>query len=131
MILNADEVRSYLELAGFTGQALDYAVEISSCESGFNTDAHLLTSREDSRGLMQINIKAHPEYSHLNLYDPAINTEVAFDLYSLRGNTFRDWTCAINNDLEFPAMPIQTIAENNNQWMLFAIIGIAIYVTRT
>lgn len=32
---------------------------------------------EDSRGLFQINLHAHPEYADLNLFDPRVNAEIA------------------------------------------------------
>ena len=102
MILNQDQTREYLSLAGFTGQALDYAVKICQCESGNDTFARLLTSREDSRGLMQINIFAHPEYESIDLYNPQLNCNVAFELFNNRNKTFKDWTCAKNLGLEYP-----------------------------
>jgi hypothetical protein len=46
-------------------------------ESSQNANAHALTSREDSRGLWQINVRAHPEYRNANLYDPAVNAQAA------------------------------------------------------
>ena len=93
MILSQSEVRSYLMSAGFEGAALNEAVRISFCESSFNTEAHN-TWGEDSRGLMQINLHAHPVYSSLDLFDPALNTLIAHDLYIEAGSSFRDWTCA-------------------------------------
>ena len=80
MILSSDYTREYLSAAGFTGQALDFAVKICQCESGNDTLARALTNREDSRGLMQINLLAHPEYQNLDLYDPLINCQVAYQL---------------------------------------------------
>jgi hypothetical protein len=34
---------------------------------------------EDSRGVFQINLQAHPEYRDLNLFDPEVNARVAMD----------------------------------------------------
>lgn len=93
MILTEQQVMIYLSHAGFRGTALNNAVNICRCESSFNTTAHN-TSGEDSRGLMQINVDAHPEYSSMNLFDPFVNTQVAYELYLRRGNNFKDWTCA-------------------------------------
>ena len=90
MILTELEVRNYLYNSGFRGGDLNGAVAICFCESSFDTEAHN-TSGEDSRGLMQINIDANPQYSHLNLFDPQINTDVAFEMYSQYG--FQPWTC--------------------------------------
>jgi len=48
----------------------------------------------DSRGLMQINVNAHPQYSGLDLFDPQINTSIAFQIYQQAGRSFQPWTCA-------------------------------------
>lgn len=93
MYITETEVRSYLIGAGFEGVHLNQAVNIAMCESSFNTNAHNTTG-EDSRGLMQINVQAHPEYLPIDLFDPALNTRVAYEIYQAAGNTFRDWTCA-------------------------------------
>lgn len=84
---------SYLMSAGFEGSYLDDAVRISFCESGFDTEAHN-TRGEDSRGLMQINLNAHPAFLSLDLFDPGVNTAVAHSLFVEAGYSFRDWTCA-------------------------------------
>ena len=93
MRLTKNEVRSYLSNAGFKGIDLNKAVMIAECESSFNPYAHN-QNFEDSRGLMQINLDAHPEYSNLDLFNPQINTLIAFELYARAGNSFKDWTCA-------------------------------------
>jgi hypothetical protein len=93
MILTETQARNYLYDAGFKGTDLNKAVQIAFCESSFNTEAHN-TKGEDSRGLMQINIHANPVYSSLDLFDPQINSMVAFVIYQDAGNIFKDWTCA-------------------------------------
>jgi len=93
MILSRDQVRHVLYVSGFRGADLETAVLISECESGFDTNAHALTDREDSRGLMQINVYAHPQWISRDLFDPYINGETAYQLYSSRGGSFQDWTC--------------------------------------
>lgn len=52
---------------------------IMQMESGGNTNAHANTTREDSRGLFQINIKANPQWKGVNLYDPVENAKIAAD----------------------------------------------------
>ena len=94
MILSESFVRELAYNAGFRGSALDASVNISSCESGFNTNAHKNDAIEDSRGLWQINIKANPQYSSYDLFDPQTNANIAFDLYKQWGNNFGAWTCA-------------------------------------
>lgn len=101
MILNSTQVKQYLYSAGFRGIALNYAVLIAECESGFNTNAHN-TKNEDSRGLMQINVNAHPELSNLNLFDPEINTIEAYKIYLQSGKNFNAWTCAEILNLKNP-----------------------------
>lgn len=94
MILTENEVRNYLSNAGFTGDDLNDAVKVCYCESGFDTNAHNLTSSEDSRGLMQINLKAHPYYSFLDMFNPQINCDVAYIIFTESGNNFSQWTCS-------------------------------------
>lgn len=50
---------------------------IMQMESGGNPNSQALTSKEDSRGLFQINIKAHPQWKGVNLYDPVENAKIA------------------------------------------------------
>lgn len=46
-------------------------------ESSGNPNARNITKTEHSIGLFQINIKANPQYSGLNLTDPRVNAEIA------------------------------------------------------
>jgi hypothetical protein len=64
---------------------------VSFCESEWWTGAHA-TVGEDSRGLLQLNVFAHPSYGRYNLGDPQINFYFAFQLWSEQG--WRPWTCA-------------------------------------
>ncbi len=118
MILSKGEVRSYLSNAGFKGTDLNKAVLIAECESSFDTNAHN-RNFEDSRGLMQINLDAHPEFSNLDLFDPQINSNIAYEVYSKAGNSFKDWTCAHTLGLVNDEIPL---------YLAFAIgIGIVLY----
>jgi hypothetical protein len=113
MQLTEQQVKNYLYKAGFRGSHLNAAVKIAFCESSFNTNAHNTTG-EDSRGLMQINVSANanPQYKNYNLFNPEVNTKVAYQIYSNRNKTFKDWTCArtlglVNpkqTDILFPIM---------------------------
>lgn len=104
MQLTEHEVKQYLKKAGFKGSALNYAILIARCESGFNTNAHYSTSGEDSRGLMQINVgpRANPQYKNLNLFDPQTNANVAYEIYKAWGNNFGAWMCATKLGLVNP-----------------------------
>jgi len=104
MILSETQVKSLLYNAGFRGAALNAAVKIAQCESGFNTLAWNRDG-EDSRGLMQINVSpsANPQYATLDLFDPVINTQVAYQIYLDWGKNFKAWTCARILNLENPS----------------------------
>ena len=51
-------------------------------ESGGNPKSHN-PKGEDSRGVFQINLYAHPQWSNLNLYDPEINARIAAENFLL------------------------------------------------
>jgi len=55
---------------------------IMQMESGGNPESHN-PNGEDSRGLFQINLYAHPQWSHLNLYDPEVNARIAAENFLL------------------------------------------------
>lgn len=84
--------------AGFNGQDLLTAVAIAYAESGGNPNAvgdqNLAPSNGPSIGLWQINIgqRAHPQWASLNLRDPQINANKAFELYVNAGQQFTDWS---------------------------------------
>ena len=90
------EIAQVAYQAGFRGLDLVYATAIALAESGGgDPSAHCLNCAgvsEDSRGLWQINVNAHPQWANDNLYDPATNAKHAFELYQGRGNTFGDWS---------------------------------------
>lgn len=74
--LSARQIGVHAAAAGFRGADLQTSIAVALAESGGDPSAHALTSREDSRGLWQINVRAHPELSG-NLYDPATNARAA------------------------------------------------------
>lgn len=78
--------------AGFVSTDLITITAICGAESGYNTNAHALTSREDSRGLAQINVWAHPWGAKINLYDGATNLSAAFRVFREAGASFRPWS---------------------------------------
>ena len=102
MILNYTQVKQIAYNAGFKGIYLEPAVRIAYCESSFNTEAHN-TNGEDSRGLMQINVDAHPDYLYDNLFDPQTNMDVAYKLFLQSGKDFSDWSCATKLGLVNPS----------------------------
>jgi len=64
---------------------------IAQCESGWWTGAWNYVG-EDSRGLFQLNVEAHPELQEWDLFDPQINAYWAYDLWKREG--WHPWSCA-------------------------------------
>jgi hypothetical protein len=79
------QIAAHAAAAGFRGADLVTAIAVAAAESGGNSNARALTSREDSRGLWQINVRAHPEFASSNLYDPATNARAAKAVLSKQG----------------------------------------------
>lgn len=52
---------------------------IAARESGFDPAATANTATEYSKGIFQINVKAHPQYSTTDLYNPVVNATIARD----------------------------------------------------
>jgi hypothetical protein len=93
--MNASEIWSVAQAAGVSDSMLPTAVAVAMAESGGNPASHCLNCvpgvREDSRGLWQINVIAHPEWSGANLYDPATNAQ-AMMAVSGGGVNWRPWS---------------------------------------
>jgi hypothetical protein len=70
---------------------VENAFRVTDCESGRWTGAWNYL-REDSRGLLQLNVLAHPEMAVYNLFDPQINFYWAYQLWKSQG--WFPWTCA-------------------------------------
>jgi hypothetical protein len=123
MILPESLVRQAAFNAGFRGSHLDAAVEIAKCESGFNTNAGCLNCfgvAEDSKGLFQINVNAHPQYKNANLYDAQTNAHAAYQVYLEAGSSFRPWyNCA--NKLGYLNFP--DTEEKKSNYLALAVIG--------
>jgi hypothetical protein len=94
--LSGAEVAKLLYNAGFRGADLKTAVAIAWRESNFNPRAHNTTGADNSYGLMQINMKDNGSTpnmgkarakrfnlsSYPQLFDPATNARVAYELWS-------------------------------------------------
>jgi hypothetical protein len=87
MALKATEIAKHAAAAGFRGADLQTSVAVALAESGGNPSARNLSSREDSRGLWQINVRAHTEFANANLYDPATNARAARTVLRKQGWT--------------------------------------------
>lgn len=90
--LGSDDISSYAQNAGFSGDDLNTAVAIALAESSGNPQAVGDLTLGVSVGLWQINLKAHPEYTQDELYDPQKNANAAFAVYSAAKSQFTPWT---------------------------------------
>ena len=124
MIISKSILRQYAYNAGFRGTHLDAAIAIAECESGYNTNAHCLNCygvAEDSRGLWQINVNAHPQYKNVDLFDPQTNANAAFQVYLESGSDFSPWTCAHKLGLVNPP-------QKKSNYLFAFVIFIALYL---
>lgn len=81
--------------AGVVGSmnAIATATAIAIAESGGDPQAHnpgSATDHEDSYGLWQINILAHPNYNKARLYDPNYNAQAMYTI-SNGGTNWNPW----------------------------------------
>lgn len=83
--------------AGFAGDDLITAVAVALAESNPPGNEQSVGDQGTSFGLWQIHLPAHPEFQGLDHFDPQVNAHEAFEIYSLAGDRFRDWsTYSIN-----------------------------------
>jgi hypothetical protein len=92
---NAGKVARVAYDVGFRGRGLETAVAVALAESGGRPSAHCLNCvrgiREDSRGLWQVNARAHPKWGQRNLYDSHTNARAAYAI-SGGGRNWRPWS---------------------------------------
>ncbi|MFD0524814.1 transglycosylase SLT domain-containing protein [Paractinoplanes durhamensis] len=88
---SAEQIYGFARRAGFSPDESATMTAVALAESGGNSKAHN-PHGEDSRGLWQINGKAHPSFlTKYNLYDPIDNAKAAFEI-SHSGNDVSPWT---------------------------------------
>jgi cell wall-associated NlpC family hydrolase len=88
---SAEQIYGFARQAGFSPDESATMTAIALAESGGNSKAHNPVG-EDSRGLWQINGRAHPSFlTKYNLYDPVDNAKAAFEI-SHRGEDVSPWT---------------------------------------
>jgi cell wall-associated NlpC family hydrolase len=88
---SAEQIYGFARRAGFSPDESATMTAIALAESGGNSKAHN-PHGEDSRGLWQINGKAHPNFlTKYNLYDPVDNAKAAFEI-AHGGNDVSPWT---------------------------------------
>ena len=89
--LSPTQLAAVAEAGGFQGNEKRIAIAVAYAESRANPAAHHVTSREDSRGLWQINVKAWPQYRDRNLYDPVTNARTTHEI-STAGRKWNYWS---------------------------------------
>lgn len=91
--LSGEQLAAVWTAAGGNPRQAQMAATVALLESGGRPNARALTSREDSRGLWQINVRAHPEWASRDLFDPATNAQAAVRI-SRNGTNWGPWTTA-------------------------------------
>ncbi len=88
---SAEQIYGFARRAGFTPDEAATMTAISLAESGGNSRAHN-PHGEDSKGLWQINARAHPGLAEkYDLFDPLQNAKAAFQV-SRKGEDISPWT---------------------------------------
>jgi soluble lytic murein transglycosylase-like protein len=91
-------IAEYARNAGFQGIDLVTATAIALAESSGNPKAYNpekaagAPEGKGSYGLWQIYLHAHPEYEGIDLFDPQLNANAAFEIFRDGGNSFRAWS---------------------------------------
>jgi len=88
---SAEQIYGFARRAGFSADEAATMTAIALAESGGNSQAHNPVG-EDSRGLWQINARAHPDLAQrFNLNDPLQNAQAAFEV-AHGGSDVSPWT---------------------------------------
>lgn len=93
MALSGAQLQQLWIGAGGPADEAEVAAAIALAESGGNSDARNNNPPvEDSRGLWQINVLAHPWAAAQNMYNPSTNAAAAVRVYQGRSSTFNAWS---------------------------------------
>jgi cell wall-associated NlpC family hydrolase len=90
MRLRPEEIFRFAMQAGFSPDQSVTMTAIALAESGGNPEAHNPVG-EDSVGLWQVNLQAHPQYAGLDVTDPLTNARMAYEV-SGGGADIGPWT---------------------------------------
>src|SRR5690242_3009887 len=96
MSFDLAQLQSLSRQAGWPESLIEKASAIWMYESGGNPNICRQNSVENSCGLAQINIKAHPEYANANLTDPITNLRIGYIIYLKQG-----WGAWYNSNLKY------------------------------
>lgn len=91
--MSAAQLAALWIAAGGNPRHAPMAAQVALLESGGRPSARALSGREDSRGLWQINVRAHPQYARANMFNPATNAQAAVRI-SRNGTNWGPWTTA-------------------------------------
>lgn len=95
----AGEAAQVAKAHGLAGSTLVTAVAIAGAESQYKDGAHCLDCvpgvKEDSRGLWQINVDAHPQFASADLYNASVNA-AAMMVVSNEGTHWTPWSTYTN-----------------------------------
>jgi Tfp pilus assembly protein PilP len=92
--LHQDAIEAIAQSVGFPNPHL--ASAFAMAESHGYPNALVRSSREYSVGLWQINLLAHPQYTHEQMADPYQNAAAAF-LISKRGTDWEPWHTTLHS----------------------------------
>ncbi len=105
--LSATQIAGYARGAGFAGNDLNIAIAVAEAESGGKVGAYNPGGSgdvENSCGLWQINVLAHPQYDRNKLLnDAAYNAKAAFAVW--KGSGWNAWG-AYSNGSYLVYMPV-------------------------
>ena len=106
--LDFGDLQTFATTAGFSGSDADTAAAIALAESSGNPNAvgDLALTPGGSVGLWQINLKAHPEYTNVDLTDPQTNANAAYAIFQASG--FGAWS-TYNSGAYQQYMPTQEV----------------------
>jgi cell wall-associated NlpC family hydrolase len=86
----AEQIYAFAREAGFSPDRAATMTAIAMAESRGNSTAHNPVG-ENSKGLWQINQRAHPQFANMDLFDPVQNAKAAFQV-SHGGDDISPWT---------------------------------------
>lgn len=93
------QIKEILRRAGWPEELIPLFAAVALQESSGNPRAAKVDNIEESYGLFQINVRAHPQYRgrFSLLFDPVQNARIALQIYRQQG--FTAWWTTIKNGL--------------------------------
>jgi hypothetical protein len=94
-----EQIKEILRRAGWPEELVPFFAAVALQESSGNPRAAKVDAIEESYGLFQINVRAHPQYRgrFSLLFDPVQNARIALQIYRQQG--FSAWLTTIKNGL--------------------------------